>query len=286
MATMREPAVAGRFYPGDAGECERTADELLNGAEVRSGSGAIVPHAGWVYSGSTAALGIAGVAGSSPETVVLFGAAHVRGRNEASLYAAGTWRTPVGTMHVDEEFAGLVARCRHVAIDYDTHENEHSIEVQLPLVQRVLPMVKILPIVVRPGPWAEEVGRCCARVAKELGRRVVFIGSTDLTHYGPAYGFEPYGRGEDGIRWAKEVNDRRLIRLVEKLDAAAVVPEAMTNRNACGAGAVAATVAAMLESGPVRYQELRHTTSAEVELERGVRAVNSVGYEAGIFVGT
>ena len=144
----------------------------------------------------------------------------------------------------------------------------------------------ILPIMVRPGPWAEEVGRVCAVAAGELGRRTAFVASTDLTHYGPSFGFEPHGRGERGIRWAKDVNDRRFISLVGELDAEAVVPEATTNRNACGSGAVAATIAAARTAGLDEYSELGHTCSADCDSGERGGSFDSVGYHAGVFRAT
>ena len=284
MSGSRQPAVAGRFYPGDRDECLRSLDELVRPTDVsKAPVGAVAPHAGWVFSGRTAALSVAAVALSRPETVVIFGAVHRIDPNHASLYARGSWETPLGLLRVDEDLGARIARCRDITVDPGAHRDEHSIEVQLPLIQRILGDVRILPIGVRPGPLACEIGRICASEAGELGRAVAFLGSTDLTHYGPAFGFEPQGRGEAGIRWAKDVNDRRFIDLVTALDAEAVVPEAAENRNACGAGAVAATIAAVQEFGANTYVELEHTTSAELEMREGGHPVNSVGYEAGIF---
>ena len=284
MGAVREAEFAGRFYPGDRGQCEEMVDGLLRGVRTRTGLAAIVPHAGWVYSGSTAALGIATVAGGRPDTVIIFGSVHVLTRNKASLYARGVWRTPLGIVAVDEELAERIAAGMDVEVDPGVHQHEHSIEVELPFVQRLLPEARIVLIMIRPGPWAEDVGRHCASAAQEMGRRVVFVGSTDLTHYGPSFGFEPQGRGEAGIRWAREVNDRRFIELIEKLDGSGVITEAAENRNACGAGAVAATIGAALEVGAKRYEELRHTTSAELEYAQGGQPQNSVGYEAGVFI--
>jgi AmmeMemoRadiSam system protein B len=246
--------------------------------------GAIVPHAGWIYSGPTAALAISAVRHAHPETVVVFGAVHAPDSNYASLYAAGSWETPLGTIFVDAELGDLVGRDAHLTVDPAKHGSEHSIEVQLPLIQQLLGDVRILPISVRPSHLSAAVGRACAAAAAELGRRVVFIGSTDLTHYGPAYGFEPHGRGTDGIRWAKDVNDRRFVGVMEALDADAAVPEAAANHNACGSGAVAATIGAARAAGAEAYVELEHTTSAERELREGGNPLNSVGYEAGVFV--
>jgi hypothetical protein len=260
-------------------------DDLLREASVPAALGAIVPHAGWVYSGSTAALGLAGIGGAKPEAVVFFGAVHGPDVNAASLYARGTWHTPLGGLEIDEDLADRFATAPLVTKDSQAHRYEHSIEVQLPILKRLLPEVEIVPISVRPGPEAVEIGRSCAQHVLASGRRVAFVGSTDLTHYGPAFGFEPHGRGQEGIRWAKQVNDRRLVGLIQAMDAEGVVPEAEMNHNACGAGAVAATIAAMRELGAVGYAELRHTCSAEVELPGYRDPYNSVGYEAGVFLG-
>lgn len=283
MSTPRPAVFAGRFYPADEGECTWMLDGFFKGIQTTLALGAVLPHAGWVYSGSTAALSIAAIAAFKPETVVIFGAVHVLDRNEASLFPAGSWDTPLGPLSVDEELARRVTHCRHITSDAGPHLQEHSIEVELPLVRRLLPDAAILPLMVRPGPQAEEIGRVCALEAADLGRKVAFLASTDLTHYGPAFGFEPHGRGQSGIRWAKEVNDRRFINLVAEMNAEALVPEAAENRNACGAGATAAMVAAVAELGGRAYHELRHTCSADCEPGEGSHAVNSVGYEAGVF---
>jgi len=243
-----------------------------------------MPHAGWIYSGRPAGLALAALVADRPETVVVFGATHVLDNNEASVFPSGEWETPIGRIAVDHELAERVTISRWIQADPNVHAYEHSIEVGVPFIQTLMPQAKLLPIMVRPGPRAAEVGGTVAVAARDLGRRVAFIGSTDLTHYGPAFGFEPHGRGEQGVRWAKEVNDRRMVDLIAAFRADEIVPEAALSRNACGAGAVAATIAAAQVLGATRYVELLHTTSAEVEGRSGGRPVNSVGYEAGVFV--
>jgi AmmeMemoRadiSam system protein B len=283
LSPIRQPAVAGRFYPADEVACARAVDGLLPGDPVAPAIGAVVPHAGWVFSGSTAALAIAAVAATKPETIVIFGAIHTPDRNAASVYASGAWRTPLGNVPIDEELARSLLGTELFSEATAAHRHEHSIEVQLPILQRLLPAVRILPISVQPAQSAADVGRTCAAATKSHPRRVGFLGSTDLTHYGPAFGFEPSGHGLDGIRWAKDINDRRLINFIKSLDASGIVSEAARNRNACGAGAIAALVAAMRELGATCYTELRHTCSAECcEIEAPDR-FNSVGYEAGVF---
>jgi len=284
MSATRQAAFAGRFYPAGEAECLQMLDEMTRPVDFTGiALGAVVPHAGWVFSGPTALLSMAAIAGVKPDTIVIFGAVHSFDANHASLFPSGTWQTPLGSLYVDEELAKRVSQSEHIAVNPAGHAYEHSIEVQLPLIQHIVGDVKILPIGVRPGPFSAEVGRFCAAEVGDSGRKVVVLASTDLTHYGPAFGFEPHGRGVEGIRWAKEVNDRRFVDLVAALDAGAVVPEAATNHNACGAGAVAAAIAAMRELGADGYVELEHTTSADLELAEGSHPTNSVGYEAGVF---
>jgi MEMO1 family protein len=284
MSLVRPTAVAGRFYPGSAAECRRAVERMLTGVNAPVGVGAVVPHAGWIFSGSTAALGLSGIAGGTPETIILFGAVHSPDMNFASVYPAGAWDTPLGPIPVDEDLAEQIACDNRIERSPQAHRREHSIEVQLPMLKVLLPDARIVPVGVRPSEMAPEIGRVCARAALELGNRVAFVASTDLTHYGPAFGFEPHGHGDAGVRWAKDVNDRRFVALIQSASESEVVPEASINYNACGSGAVAALLGAVNELGGLRYQELRHTCSAECTAVADRDPYNSVGYEAGVFV--
>lgn len=279
MPPLRPPAVAGRFYPGDAAACRR-AIERFPKCDSAAALVGIVPHAGWSYSGPVAWRTISSVARGGPETIVIFGAVHVMDRNVASLFPSGTWLTPLGPVAIDVELAQQFAAVPGVSIDAGAHAHEHSIEVELPLIQTLCPTARIVPLMVRPTQQAMEIGRRCAEAAAESGRRVAFLASTDLTHYGPWFGFEPAGHGPAGLRWAKEVNDRRFVHLVETLDIPGVVPEAALHRNACGAGAVAAALAAAEVLGATAFSELEHTSSADVE--GGGERENSVGYLAAV----
>ncbi|MCG3128844.1 MAG: hypothetical protein CHACPFDD_03740 [Phycisphaerae bacterium] len=279
MALTRHPAVAGRFYPDTADECARMIGSWT-ASPTAPCLAAVAPHAGWYYSGATAILSLSGVASYNPETVVVFGAVHVPDMNRASVYHAGTWHTPLGPLAVDAELAAALLReSPDATADPAAHAREHSVEVELPILQHALPSFHILPVMVRPGEWAPRVGAAAARAALSLRRRVAFVASTDLTHYGPSFGFEPAGHGVAGVRWARDVNDRRFLDTLGKLDPQAVLADAALHRSACGAGAVAATIAACQEFGRPAYRELRHTCSAEVEGDLA-RALNSVGYAA------
>jgi hypothetical protein len=259
------------------------AEKLLAGVSAPPARGAVAPHAGWVYSGPTAAKAVAAIAAAQPETVVLFGATHSFIRSDAALFSSGRWETPFCQLEVDADLAEAVARVPGVVADQRAHTYEHSIEVHLPLLAIAAPGVRILPIMLNFSAAAAAIGRGIAEAIGSTSRRVAYLASTDLTHYGPAFSFEPAGRGPKGLKWAKEVNDRRFIALIAAVAADDVVPEAEGHHNACGAGAVAALLGAMQVLGANAYAELEHTTSAEVRAAGEPDTLNSVGYEAGIF---
>ncbi|HSW45430.1 MAG TPA: AmmeMemoRadiSam system protein B [Phycisphaerae bacterium] len=288
---QRSPAIAGQFYPASPRQCRAEVSQYLSAAttgELQEGPppiAGIVPHAGWMCSGAVAADVIRTV-GQDPaiETFVVFGAIHrVRG-SQASVDPAGSWVTPLGEIAIDEELARVVLNASDLLIDDPrSHIPEHSIEVQVPFIQAVCGSARLLPILVPPVEQAAEVGLAVAEQAQAMGRRAVFLGSTDLTHYGPRYSFTPKGAGKDGLTWAREVNDRRMIDLCLKLAAEEVVHEANRNHNACGGGAVAAALAAARQCSATKARLCCHTTSAEVLHERLGPMTDSVGYAGIVF---
>lgn len=287
---VREPAVAGMFYPGSDQACRRQIQDLLP-RNVDASSlpqticGGIAPHAGWTYSGRVAAQVFAAIAArTQPDVFVLFGAAHRRPGHDAALFPTGAWQTPLGLAHIDAPLAERVlAASSLVRADTSAHEAEHSIEVQVPFIQYLFPQARILPIIVEPSTKAVEIGRTVATAAQDAGASVVYIGSTDLTHYGPHYGFMPEGPGPHGLAWARQVNDLRIIELIRRMRSDAVVPETAEHYNACGAGAIAATLAACSVCGATQGHLLAHTTSAEVAETFGQSSTDAVGYAGFIF---
>ncbi|MCX5655774.1 MAG: AmmeMemoRadiSam system protein B [Planctomycetota bacterium] len=289
---VREPVVAGRFYPATREECLRHIAALMpktpfEGGPERPVAG-IVPHAGWFFSGETALAVLGAISAKrTPKTFVIFGAVHTGGVRHSAVFPSGGWQTPLGLAQIDERLAGeILARGTGlVADDPQAHEDEHSIEVQVPLVQHLAPEAKIVPIAVLPDEKAAAVGRLVGEVIRSLGADAVCLGSTDLTHYGSPYGFTPMGHGEAGVRWMRQENDRRMLDLMAALDADAVVAEARTHWNACGAGAVAATLAAARQLGAARGHVVRYTTSYDVMRERTGRtdAEAAVGYGGVVF---
>ena len=285
----RRPCRAGSFYDADPDACRRAAAGLLDEASVPADLpatlyGGLVPHAGWVFSGRTAAATFKALAERGRlDRVVLFGADHWGLADGAAVGETGTWETPLGPVPIDEALAkGILDACDAARPDGRAHAREHSIEVQLPLMQILAPDVRIVPINVSPDARAVGIGRAVGEVLKAFPDAAV-VGSTDLTHYGPQYGFVPAGSGAAGIEWARD-NDRRILDLVESMRAGEIVPETAERMNACGGGAIAATVAACATLGAARGICLEYTSSAEV-MQRVYRqqADDAVGYAAVVF---
>ncbi|HUW19879.1 MAG TPA: AmmeMemoRadiSam system protein B [Sedimentisphaerales bacterium] len=287
----RKPVVAGQFYPGGHASC---VDEIKQCLEQMSVSeslpetivAGIVPHAGWTFSGAPAALVFSAIKQrhEKVDTFVLFGAAHSYFGRTPAVYDAGSWTTPLGDIAIDEELAQSVLNSKTATSDTHAHGSEHSIEVQAPFIQHLFGEANILPILVPPTEEALALGECVGDIIAQSDKKVVCIGSTDLTHYGPRYGFTPMGTGGSALKWAHEVNDRKFIDLALALAPDGMLVEAAESGNACGAGAAAAAVAAAKKLGKTKGVLLAHTNSSEVMLrEMGVSGAESVGYAAIVF---
>lgn len=226
----------------------------------------IVPHAGWMYSGALAWQVIRWLGTRfSPETVVLLGNDHRGQCRGPTVQADGAWESPLGTARVDAALASSLLNA-HPSFRSDArpHGGEHSLEVQLPMVQAACPNAAIVPVLVPPGPDVVDCGVAVARVLAEGGSRAVVLGTTDLTHYGPSYRFEPRGQGAAAVRWVTEENDRAMIDLLLALDAEAVTAASATRQNACSPGAVAMTLAVARALGARRGTLVGYTTSHAV----------------------
>jgi hypothetical protein len=288
----RKPVVAGQFYPGQHDSCVSEIHECLE-AETLSESlpetivAGIVPHAGWTFSGSLAALVFSAIKQQHDKvnTFIIFGAAHGYFGVSPAVSDRGLWATPLGEVMIDEELADAILSTGQAVSDPNAHLSEHSIEVQVPFVQYLFPGAKIVPVLVPPTEQAIELGTCVGGIiGQQEDKKIVCIGSTDLTHYGPRYGFTPMGTGKNALAWAKKVNDKKFIDLTLKLKPAELLAGAVRDGNACGPGAAAATVASAKKLGCKRGLLLGHTTSNEVMLEKmGTTSADAVGYAAIVF---
>lgn len=194
LAGIREPAVAGQFYPGDSSELASYVDAVI--AKVpRAGFETepiafLVPHAGYPYSGEIAARVYKVVAEIKPQIIIFVGTAHRYPLRGASIYPKGSFKTPLGEVKIDSETAKkLIDRDRSlIDVAELAHEKEHSIETQLPFLQRVLPEVSIVPVIIGGATFdvAVQLGSAIAEVAREnneLKKKTIVIASTDLSHY-------------------------------------------------------------------------------------------------------
>jgi len=281
---------AGGFYPTDAQRAERMIEDCMKGPLPALHNeplliAGIVPHAGWVFSGPTAGkvFKALGERKEAPHTAICFGSIHVPGVRKAAAIREGAWQTPFGDIEIDSKLADRILDelKSEIVENRSPHEEEHSIEVVLPFLKRVFPDISIVPIMMPPDDRAAPIGEKLGNMVKGEGGAVILLGSSDLTHYGSRFGFTPAGRGPKAVEWVKERNDRRLIDMALEMRAEDVVDEADRNRNACGAGAIAATIAAARAMGAKKGFLLEQTTSYDVHPQEG--AETFVGYAGIIF---
>lgn len=286
--SKRKPIVAGQFYPQYAESiiarmkayfAEQSFDAQLPSPIV----GGIVPHAGWTFSGELAAMVFGAIKqqNSQVDTFILFGAGHSYYGKNAGLYSQGSWESPLGDIEIDQALAQRISDTQLAVDDPMAHEAEHSIEVVVPFVQYMFDRARIVPITTPASGNAAALGKAVAGIIQNSPNKIVCIGSTDLTHYGPHYGYTPMGFTESGFDWAKNVNDKLFIDSALKLEADSIVSQSLNNTNACGPGAAAAVLAAAKQMGRESATLLGHTTSREVmQQQLGTESQDSVGYAA------
>jgi AmmeMemoRadiSam system protein B len=288
---QRKPIVDGQFYPRTRDECVNEIKQCLEEAILdmplpETIVAGIVPHAGWTFSGSVAALVFNAIKKRHPkvDTFIIFGGHSYFGKPPA-IYDSGCWLSPLGEVLIDSELASAVFESGTAVKNSEAHSREHGLEVEVPFIQYLFPEAKILPVLTPPSRDAVVLGEIIGSIIlSDDERKIVCLGSTDLTHYGPGYGFTPMGEDKDGIKWASEVNDRQFIDLALKMLPQEILDSAAENYNACGPGAAAATVAAAKALGKTKGVLLAHTNSNEIMLQKmGSSSRESVGYAAIIF---
>ncbi len=256
----RAPAVAGMFYPDDP-DLLRLAVEQLYARAPKSPFrgevlGLISPHAGYIYSGPTAAAGYATIVGRQFDTVVIVAPSHREYFRGISIYPGDAYITPLGEVAVDTDMrARVLASSPHVVADIAGHREEHAIEVQLPFLQVGLPEFRLLPIVMgeQNRSYVMELGRILVEAAG--GSKTLIVASSDLSHYHSA-------RVADAI-------EQVLLNDVRKMDDEAMMSDLEDGATeACGGGPMVAVVKALKGIGATRMEVIRHTNSGEVTGEK------------------
>lgn len=274
MARVRNAVVAGSFYDSDPENLRREVDFLLNEANAPKLKGHIrglvAPHAGYMYSGSVAAAAYRILKGSSYEAVFLVGPSHQEYFNGVTIYPGDAYQTPLGQIPINKEFrAALVRQSPIIQLSEAGHRAEHSLEVQLPFLQRVLSDFSIVPMII--GNQTKEhclnLGNAIAVVARK--RNVLLVASSDLSHY------HPYDNAV-GL-------DRQVISHLEAFDEHALMDRLDDEKvEACGGGPVVAVMHASKLLGANRSHVLLYNNSGDVTGDKSA----VVGYCSAAFLQT
>ena len=271
---IRQPAVAGQFYPADPRALRREIEDFLR-AEKVTGSrpekihalGCVVPHAGYIYSG-----GVAGAVYERldlPQRYIILCPNHTGRGEPLAIMSHGVWRTPLGDVTIDEELAAdLKSRFSLLSEDSAAHRSEHALEVQIPFLQVLQPDFRFVPIVVGTSQFEvlSALGASLASAMRESREQVLVIASSDMNHYES----DPVTR----------VKDRRAIETILALDPRGLYDVVRQgNISMCGYGPTVAMLTAALKLGATKAELIRYATSGDAFGERD----RVVGY-AGIAV--
>jgi len=255
------------WYPNGELDCRTALDDYKKSfaGQPAGELAGVVPHAGWVFSGRLAAWTFAALAKASPRVVFLFGG-HMGPGQRPVCMPEGAWGTPLGEVPVHETIAAELTERYDCRIETaDRFEPDNTIELQMPILKQTWPGAAVVAVQVPPDPEAFGMGAWAAEAAERHGVDAVAIGSTDLTHYGPNYGFSPKGYGAEALRWSREENDRPFSDHLLGLRAQEAVDHALANHSACCPGAAAAAVSFAKARGATKGKLIEHTTSHEVE---------------------
>jgi hypothetical protein len=257
VTRRRQPAVAGLFYPGQPAALVEAVRSLLT--EVEAGPepavAAVAPHAGYVYSGRTAAQVFGRL--DVPRRCVVLAPNHT-GMGEAahggSVYAVGSFLTPAGEVPVDEDLAAaLIARCNYLEDDPPAHAREHAVEVELPFLLARRPDVTVVPVVLGWADWprTRALGAALAQIVKESAEPVLIVASSDLNHYESAA--------------VSAHKDRLVLEEMERLDGERLLEVARRQRvTMCGRVPAAAALHAAKLLGATRGEVVHYSHSGEV----------------------
>ncbi len=274
--TIRPSPIAGTWYPGSPDELQETVDDFLEHAEYFPTNDELIalisPHAGYPYSGQTAAYAYRQLTDRTFDTVVLMGPSHYDDFGAYAISASQYYATPLGAVELDPEF--IAALAAQVPITRVTQDKEHALEIQLPFLQRVLGDFKLVPLMMSLPFYLVGADALvpCQRLADSLAalaktRRVLFVASSDLSHL-PDYK-------------AVKQFDARTEELVAALDIPELVRYLWQGRacRACGDAPIVTALLAAKALGADRVRVLHRTNSGDVTGERE-RAQYVVGYMA------
>jgi AmmeMemoRadiSam system protein B len=268
ITAVREPAVAGYFYPRSP---QNLMQEIRNytspAGEKISAMACVVPHAGYMYSGHVAGAVYGRL--QLPRRFVILCPNHTGYGRPLAVMCEGAWQTPLGQTQIDHELgAALLTACPALEEDDMAHRGEHAIEVQLPFLQAALPEFTFVPIAVGTARYEplQALGEALASVLRKETGKTMIISSSDMNHYEP----------DDITR----VKDRKAIDKLLALDPRGLYDVVMEESiSMCGFGPTVATLTAARELGATSAEVIKYATSADVSGDRSA----VVGY-AGVVI--
>ena len=249
------------WYPETRTETERTIARYLKDIPEKAGraTAGVAPHAGWEFSGRIA-LRVFLSLEKDADTVVIVGG-HLHASEGVLAAFEDGYDTPLGALGAD---LGLLEEMKGEIDLGEDRYSDNTVEVQLPFVRYLFPKSQALSLRASPSGVAVDLGKAIREAARALKKKVVVVGSTDLTHYGSNYGFAPEGRGERALRWVKEVNDRGFIDNLLAMDAEGALEHARENHSACSAGGAVSALAFAHQAGVERGRLLEYSTSYDI----------------------
>ncbi len=257
---IRPSPIAGQWYPGDPKRLSTSVDGYIHAAVLPELDGEVVaivtPHAGHIYSGAVAGYAFAALHGIKPDIVAVISPMHYPYAQPFLTTAHDAYQTPLGNVMVDQEALLTLDAYMEAELGYGLsrvkRDREHSLEIELPFLQRVLEVeFKLLPVMVREQgrSGAHVLGTCLAKTLQ--GRNAILVASTDLSHFYP-------------LKLADQL-DEVMLDAIASFDPDEVIRVEEEGRGfACGRGALAAVLWAARQLGADHIKVLKHTTSAEV----------------------
>jgi AmmeMemoRadiSam system protein B len=280
VAEVREPELPYGWYPSSAAKIREFLDACAKESPYKGepALAAVSPHAGWYFSGHIAAQSALSL--KKAETVVIIGG-HLS-RSNPILYAPEpAFRAPTGVADADVELLKATfeeLRASGVPQPEPDVYSDNSVEVLLPMIVALQPEAQVLWLRSPPSYLAKELGGALGRAASSLDRKVVCIGSSDLTHYGPAYDFVPMGIGPAAVKWVREVNDKAFVDALLAMDGDAALALANKKACACSAGAAVAAMTFALEMGATQAVLNAYDTSFSLKEDESFVGYASVSF--------
>ncbi len=269
------------WYPGSGQECQNELAAFIAGVKpLPTGTkvyGGVMPHAGWYFSGKLAArVFYLAAQAMQPQVVCIFGG-HLGSNSPPLLVQDDAWETPLGDLPLATTMFAPLQQKIACAPEYP---GDNTIEIQLPMVKYFFPQAKLLALRAPHSSQAIQLGQAVAQVAQELNLTLLTFGSSDLTHYGPNYGWAPKGSGAPAVKWVKEVNDKQYVDRALNLDAPGVLQAAASDQSSCSAGATAAAISATRTMGAKKATLVDYYTSYDIRPDNSF-----VGYAGIVFGG-